>query len=163
MIARPIVEQLAHDVCTSMLGLNLETGCPPIQPKDIETYCAHIQIEGDWQVQIFVICANGLAQKIASTMFMSEPDELSADEIGDAVGELVNMLGGNLKGVLSGDNRLSLPSVERADTQSLSQLKSDFDDVYFECEGYPLTVRFSEPIECKEPEPELSELPGTID
>ena len=149
MIDEPMVEQLTNDVCASMLGLNVQPNARPFQSTDVGMYCAHVGIEGNWQAQIFVICANGLAQKIASSMFMIEPDELSEGEIGDAIGELANMLGGNLKGVLPGENTLSLPSVEQADGQAIADLKTSFNDVCFECEGYPLTVSFSNPVQCE--------------
>ncbi len=148
MIDQPMVEQLTSDVCTSMLGLGLHPAANPFGPTDVGLYCAHIGISGDWESQVFVICANGLAQQIASSMFMTPPDDLSDGEIGDAIGELVNMLGGNLKGVLPGENVLSLPTVLQLDGQQITESRGQSTDVCFECEGHPLTVRFSQPIEC---------------
>ena len=46
-------------------------------------------------------------------MFGMEPDEVSADEVADAVGELTNMVGGNIKSLLPEPSLLSLPTVSR--------------------------------------------------
>jgi chemotaxis protein CheX len=44
-------------------------------------------------------------------MFGCDGDELADDEVGDAVGEIANMTGGNLKSLLGGSCHMSLPSV----------------------------------------------------
>jgi len=147
MIDEPTIEQLASDVCTTMLGLNLVSSVEAIADNCEGLYCAHIEIEGDWHIQLFVICPTELAHHIAATMFMMEPDELSEEEIGDAMGELVNILGGNVKGILPGENGLSLPTVLRLDAAQMTELKGHNTDVNFVCEEHALTIRYSEPAE----------------
>ena len=44
-------------------------------------------------------------------MFGAEPGDLSDDEVSDALGELTNMVGGNIKSLLPAPSQLSLPSV----------------------------------------------------
>jgi chemotaxis protein CheX len=44
-------------------------------------------------------------------MFAADPGTLSADEVGDALGELTNMVGGNIKSLLPAPSKLSIPSV----------------------------------------------------
>ena len=51
-----------------------------------------------------------LAGELAARMFRKAPDTLTPQEIGDALGELTNMISGNLKPLLPGWGRISLPS-----------------------------------------------------
>jgi len=147
MIDEPTIEQLTSDVCTTMLGLNLIPSADAYADNSGGLYCAHIEIEGDWHIQLFVICPAELAHHIAATMFMMEPDELSDEETGDAMGELVNIIGGNVKGIIPGENSLSLPTVLCLDAQQVTEQKGQNTDVHFLCEGHALTIRYSEPAE----------------
>ena len=56
-------------------------------------------------------CPAELAREVASVMFGVEPADVSASELSDAIGELANMTGGNLKALLPELTMLSLPSV----------------------------------------------------
>ncbi len=44
-------------------------------------------------------------------MFAMEPDEVSDAEIGDALGEMANIVGGNVKALMPEPSVLSLPQV----------------------------------------------------
>ncbi|HVD28484.1 MAG TPA: chemotaxis protein CheX [Mycobacteriales bacterium] len=52
-----------------------------------------------------------LARTAASAMFDRPAEALTDDEVADALGELTNMIGGNLKSLLPGPSRLSMPAV----------------------------------------------------
>ena len=147
MIDETMVQQLTGDVCSEMLGLDLAPSAATNRLTDGPVYCAHIGIAGDWQCEICVICTPALAQTIASTMFMTGPEDPDEGEIGDAVGELVNILGGNIKGVMPGENSLSLPSVVQIDGTQITKMKSDNHDVHFQCASQPMTVRYCEPVQ----------------
>ncbi|MFN0026263.1 MAG: chemotaxis protein CheX [Acidimicrobiales bacterium] len=60
------------------------------------------------------------ARELAALMFSFEQDDVTEDEITDAIGELVNMLGGNLKSLMAQPARLSLPSVTGGDSYRVS-------------------------------------------
>jgi hypothetical protein len=48
---------------------------------------------------------------IASVMFATPAPELSGSDVTDALGELANMAGGAVKGMIDGDKSLGLPTV----------------------------------------------------
>jgi chemotaxis protein CheX len=52
-----------------------------------------------------------LARTVASAMFDLPADRLTDDEVADALGELTNMVAGNLKSLLPGPSGLSMPAV----------------------------------------------------
>ena len=70
-----------------------------------------VQITGEWEGAIIVSCSYGLALNTTAFMFDMDKDEVTREELQDAVGELANMVGGSLKGLVPGPSRLSLPTV----------------------------------------------------
>lgn len=70
-----------------------------------------VTIRGGWNGAVLLELSPRLARVAASGLFGTPEDELVPEEIGDAVGELVNIVGGNVKGMLPGPSELSLPSV----------------------------------------------------
>lgn len=79
------------------------------EPEDF--VLASVTISGTWQAEVTLGCSGGLARMAAATMFGKQVDEVDPLEIRDALGELTNMLGGNVKTLLKGDARLSVPRV----------------------------------------------------
>jgi chemotaxis protein CheX len=70
-----------------------------------------VQITGEWEGAIVVSCSYNLAMSTTAFMFDMGVDEVTREELQDAVGELANMVGGSLKGLVPGPSRLSLPTV----------------------------------------------------
>ncbi len=103
------VVSIATDVWSS-LNLDLEQTAPTLDDAEI-TGSASVSISGSWDGIVRLDFAAGLPGELAAAMFMMEPADVSEDEIADAVGELANMLGGNLKSLLPEHSRLSLLSV----------------------------------------------------
>lgn len=72
---------------------------------------AQIQFKGAWKGQVLLQVEPGLAREIAAVMMHSDPAGVSALEGQDAVGELANMIAGNLRPLVPGSKSMSLPSV----------------------------------------------------
>ncbi|MFT5080183.1 MAG: chemotaxis protein CheX [Planctomycetota bacterium] len=72
---------------------------------------ACIQITGNWEGAVTIECTAAHARAMAETMFCMEPGEAEDEEVIDAFGELVNVVGGNVKAILDGGADLSLPAV----------------------------------------------------
>ncbi len=70
-----------------------------------------VQITGEWEGAIVVSCSHKLAVGTTAFMFDMELEEVTGEELQDAVGELANMVGGSVKGLVPGPSRLSLPTV----------------------------------------------------
>jgi len=134
------LQQVVTDVCSGMLGLELvpseEFTC-----DDVDALSAVIRISGGWDSLVQVLTPRRTAVAIASSMFAMTEDELSEAEIRDAVGEIVNMVGGNLKGIVEGESSLSLPCV--GEVSGTSPFDADFNGlcVSNRCQGDPLIVR----------------------
>ncbi|MEI7818135.1 MAG: chemotaxis protein CheX [Desulfuromonadales bacterium] len=98
---------------------------------------------GTYSGVISIHCPVALALKITSNMLGIDCDEVN-DDLNDAIGEIANMLGGNVKQVLSKgglDVKLSIPTVISGEDYTVNSL-SDNDCVVvpFNVEGYTLLV-----------------------
>jgi chemotaxis protein CheX len=79
-----------------------------------------VTISGEWNGAVQMELTDSSQRGTAAAMFMLDPDVLSEEEIVDAVGELVNMVGGGIKGMLPEPSRLSLPTVVQGHDLHLS-------------------------------------------
>lgn len=104
--------QIVSTICQSVLEASEATpvALPTETPK---TIAACVQITGGWQGAIVLACPETFAVKAAAKMFDLAPDACSITDAQDAIAELTNMIGGNLKGLLPLDEpcQLSLPAV----------------------------------------------------
>lgn len=102
--------QYAEMVWTSFLGLEAlrshEAYCP--EPTNVE---ACVQISGAWVGVVTLNCPETLSHKITEIMFQLSAESASLEEVQDAMGEIINMIGGNLKSVMPPPCHLSLPIV----------------------------------------------------
>lgn len=104
------IYSLTQQVCDSVLGMSAELleGSPvPVRTEVM----ACVQITGAWQGAVVVTCARAVAEAITEAMFAMDPGTTSAEELDDAMGEMANMIGGNIKGLMPGPSQLSLPTV----------------------------------------------------
>jgi chemotaxis protein CheX len=115
------IRDITDSVWTNILQTNAASGpecATPEMSGTILTSC--VQITGRWEGAVTIQCPIGLARTAASVMFDADPVTVSDADIRDALGELANMVGGNIKALLPGPTHLSLPVVVEGDKQSLS-------------------------------------------
>ena len=106
--------EVVEQVFTGMLGFELVRTHGDTLPKPGDArYIGTVHITGSWSGSVVVECPEGLSRIVAATMFESEHDAMAEDELVDVIGELANMLGGNVKALLEGESLLSLPTVVR--------------------------------------------------
>jgi chemotaxis protein CheX len=139
-VAAPELARIAADIWTSMLGLELEED----RLGDLtatETLTGCVQITGDWEGAVTVQLGTALARRATAVMFGMELDEVTDEEIGDTVGELANMAGGNVKSLLAGSCQLALPSVTSGRDYTVSVRGAEpIDAVTMSCEGEVVIV-----------------------
>lgn len=101
------VAAVTQEVWSTLLGLDLHPAATSTVPSPSVTGC--VQITGEWEGAVLLSCSEQFARTATEAMFMT--DEVTEDDIIDAVGELTNMVGGNVKSLLPGPSQLSVPSV----------------------------------------------------
>ena len=106
------VRQIAEETWKIILGEELEPTMKRITPGEIEdSMAACAQITGDWQLAVVLYCSSSLARHAAAVMFGADDGKISAEDVNDAMCELINIIAGNVKGVLSGSSHLALPNL----------------------------------------------------
>lgn len=114
MIHSDEIIQIVQSIWASILNL-------PIEVSDINedfpssdrsrSFTGCVQLTGDFEGATLLHCPSRLAIQLSALMFEEETDKLSIEDVQDALGELTNMVAGNIKPLLKGHSRLSLPSV----------------------------------------------------
>jgi chemotaxis protein CheX len=101
---------LGDAIWTSILG---EPALPALEPAPagLRSVTACVHISGAWDGTLSVTLPWCLAEEVAASMFDVAADDLSTEDVLDAVGELANIAGGNVKGMVEGTSELSLPVV----------------------------------------------------
>lgn len=101
-----------QDLFVEMLGMPL-TEHPPEHspPAELLSDGAVVHILGDWMGSVVFQCGPSTARSIAQRMFGLQ--RVSTEEIDDALREIANIIGGNLKGVLGERCVLSTPKTKR--------------------------------------------------
>jgi chemotaxis protein CheX len=106
----PVVNQIVEHVFQTMLGLEVHVVDAPFPPSG-DLITAAISLAGSWKGAVLVECGLPEAFLFTSKMIGIDPPTSLNDDVRDALGELANMVGGNLKSVLPGGVGLSLPTV----------------------------------------------------
>lgn len=105
---------ITSDVWAAFL---LVDGDQPLLPartpisEDCEIVHASVGVQGAWVGQIVLEVTGETAERVARAMLVTE--HVSDGDVTDAVGELVNMVGGNVKSLMPSPSTLGLPIVLR--------------------------------------------------
>jgi chemotaxis protein CheX len=105
------LEVITREVWTSFLDgdpAGLVAGGDPPTGEQI-TGCVHLS--GAYTGSIMLQCSPPAARDAADALFSIAPSDVTQTEVVDAIGEIANMVGGNVKSMLPGPSLLSLPLV----------------------------------------------------
>ena len=122
-----------------MLGLDVQPIATPAAPGLGSTLVGTVRITGAWEGEVRLRCSSDLAHRVAGIMFAIDPASTTVAQAEDALGELANMTGGNLKALLPEPCQLSTPAVAAAGDPTLAAGRL-LSAVSFECQGEPLQV-----------------------
>ena len=106
------LESIMND-CWSTFLSNIDP-LEPVAPSDGSAYAwsAAITVSGGWQALVLMQFSQAAAHAVAQRMLgMGADEEPVLDDLNDALGELVNVIGGNVKSLMPGPSQLSLPLV----------------------------------------------------
>jgi chemotaxis protein CheX len=103
---------IAAQVWSSYLdpeGVNPLVPVAPRQPAD--EVSAAVSVTGAWRGHVVISFSSAASRHAAAALLGVEFDDVSTADITDAVGELANIIGGNVKSLLPEPSALSLPHV----------------------------------------------------
>ena len=108
---RTEIDDLVTTVWATTLGIEIEPCAGDVAAQSPGPWIeAQVHITDAWRGVVVLHATERLGVIVARRLFAAEA--VTADDIQDAMGELANITGGNIKGLLpGGELRLSLPSV----------------------------------------------------
>ncbi|MBI5083827.1 MAG: chemotaxis protein CheX [Acidobacteria bacterium] len=142
----PMIRAATREVFSTMLGIELLDRADSqgvSAPGTQEGVLALVGLAGQWAGSGIFSCSSAMGRRIAGHLLMQEYQSID-DEVLDAIGEVTNMVLGNVKTSLEdelGPMGLSIPTViygRNFTTRSVG--KSQWSVVPFECLGEEVSV-----------------------
>jgi CheY-specific phosphatase CheX len=114
------LSRIVESVFETMLSLEVsECGTPGC--VSVDRVRAMVKMTSEWTGAVLVECGQEAARRFTGRFLsLSPPPECVDDLVRDVLGELANMIGGNLKCVLNGGMRLSMPQVEAGEGEPIT-------------------------------------------
>lgn len=135
------IPEIAFSIWETLFSLPLRTAEPGARLREGKsglTGC--VQIDGAWNGAVLLECPAGLARQLAHELFRPE-GHTTPEEVRDTIGELTNMLAGNIKALLPEPSRISLPAVAEGDDYDLRVMGTEsVARVAFSCADETLVV-----------------------
>lgn len=101
-----LLEAVVAQVWTAMLSAE-STPWTGALPADYCGPSARIRVRGDWSAEVVIATTDVGAHSL--TRWLLRGDLVTREDIDDALGEVLNVVAGSLKGALGGSSRLGLP------------------------------------------------------
>jgi chemotaxis protein CheX len=140
------IRDIAETIWASLFELTIGPDPDPAGAAAAEV-TGLIHIDGAWRGAVVVQCPMALATTLSQAMFQTTDEPAFAD-VCDALGELTNMLAGNVKALLAEPSVLSLPTVARgSDYEVAVPGTTVVAAVPLVCDGQPLVVRLLERVD----------------
>jgi hypothetical protein len=119
LIDEETVQSIAQEAWSALVGddeflVPLPGGLPD------DAISSWVEIVGPWNGTVVLTCGGATAEELSRSLLKEHaPPVLDNEDIEDALGELANVVGGNVKAVLPGPSVLGLPEVGSAPAAGL--------------------------------------------
>ena len=101
---------IVKSVFTTMMGLEVSESDAPFTSQG-DRLTSFVHLTGGWNGAVLFECNRHQACQFAGLILAMDPPEAVDDDVRDVIGELANMIGGNLKSGMASGVRLSMPTV----------------------------------------------------
>ncbi len=137
LIDEPTVESIAQDAWTALVGEDeILVPIPGELPDDAVSSWVHMT--GPWTGTVVLTTGRETAADLTRALLAeTAPEPLEDEDVADALGEMANVVGGNVKASLPGPSVLSLPDVG---TPPAVRNPADVRRVDVLWRGQPLTI-----------------------
>lgn len=136
------ISEITETTWQAMLGLDIHphSGEAVLQPTQ-GFLTGRVEISGAWNGVVLLHGSSQLAESAASMIFANGAPGVTEQDKLDAMYELTNIIGGNIKSLLPESSHLSLPSVEFTAPDRLTVSgATHMSELVFDCQGQPLFV-----------------------
>jgi chemotaxis protein CheX len=105
-----MLSEIVKSVFLTMMDLELSCSEKPWHPGG-DRLTSFVQLTGDWNGAVMIECSRHQACHFAGRILAMDPPDAVDDDVRDVLGELANMIGGNMKSGMTTGVRLSMPTV----------------------------------------------------
>ena len=105
-----MVAEIVKSVFLTMMDLEVVQSEVPSTPTG-ERLTSFVQLTGEWNGAVMFECTRHQACQFAGRILGMDAPEAVDDDVRDMLGELANMIGGNMKCGMTAGVRLSMPTV----------------------------------------------------
>ena len=114
LIDEETVQSIAQEAWSALIGDDeFLVPLPGGLPEDAVS--SWVEVVGPWTGAVVLTCGRATAEELSRCLLAEHaPPVLDAEDVADGMGELANVVGGNVKAVLPGPSVLGLPEVGAA-------------------------------------------------
>jgi chemotaxis protein CheX len=138
-VSAEMMSQIVESVFTTMLNLEVVPHEIPWSPSH-DQLTAVVHLSGNRNGTLLFECNRWEACRFTGRFLSMDPPDTVNDDVRDVLGELANMIGGNIKCAVASGLRLSMPSVTDGSDYGARLCGSEFHRLGFECEEGPFWV-----------------------
>jgi len=114
LIDEATVQSIAEEAWLALVGEEEYLLPLPGGPAD-DAVSSWVEVVGPWTGTVVITTGRSTAEELSRALLKEHaPPVLDAEDVADALGELANVVGGNVKAVLPGPSALGLPEVGNA-------------------------------------------------
>jgi len=139
------IQEYTQLICSTLLGFEVQPlpGSYAASP----TQTASVQVTGKWNGAIVLSLPPTLVDTLTETLFSLESGKASIEDKKDAVGELINMIGGNIKALLPAPCVLSVPLLALEGHTMQFPSTEMVTHCQFDCHGKPFALSLFEQVD----------------
>ena len=140
------IQQYTQLVCSTLLGFEVQPLPGNYKTSPTDTFTGSVQITGKWNGALLLSLPSSLVNTLTETLFSLEPGKASTEDRKDAVGELINMIGGNIKALLPQPCTLSVPLLGEEGHDLYFPCTEIVTHCQFECQGKTFALSLYEEV-----------------
>ena len=109
-VSMEMLSEIVKSVFITMMDLELIDSDKSWHPGG-DRLTSFVQLAGEWNGAVMLECSRKQACYFAGRILAMDPPETVDDDVRDVLGELANMIGGNMKCGMAAGVSLSMPTV----------------------------------------------------
>jgi len=139
-VTAEMVARIVESVFVTMMNLEVHPSEIPWAPSH-DQLTSVVHLSGDWNGALVLECNRWQACRFAGRFLSTDPPDAVNDDVRDLLGELANMIGGNMKCAVVAGLSLSMPTVTDGSDYGMRFLGREVHNrLGFECAEGPFWV-----------------------
>ncbi len=142
MLASEDICAVVEMVMKEMTDVSVEINDSTPRSENLTGY--QVGISGAFNGNICIETSSDAALELASRMLSIELSETTEEDMQEVMGELTNMVGGNIKSLLPGPSALSIPRRLSGESVAAEQASDELRAISVRCGGHPVWITLNQ-------------------